>query len=342
MKKKVTQKHLAIILLVLAILIGCVLYATHFNFIWYWIFGLVIGFILQHFQICFLSSISEPMITKSTERFRSILLGLLVSSLGITLVKYLSNGSLDMQGVSAITFPLILGAFLFGMGMIIAGCCSIGVFVRIAEGYEIHIITFLCIALGYLVGNQDYSKTWTSLTTPAAVVFLPEKFGWFQGVSIHLAIILGLYMLARAWGSGTSPSNSTLYLKGSLLFGIVNILHYLVFDSGISITGAFYWLVDHSNVTLAHNLRNFGIFFGALFSVLCTKRFKRKKIRSNKQVVTTAVGGLLMGYGARIAGGCNVNAFFNASASLSLSGWIFMLSLFIGTFVGMKLLYRLM
>lgn len=49
-----------------------------------------------------------------------------------------------------------------------------------------------------------------------------------------------------------------------------------------------------------------------------------------------------MGYGICIAGGCNISSLFIAIASLSASGWIFMIALFAGAFVGIKVLYEMM
>jgi len=342
MKKTSKQRWISIVILALALLFGIWLFVGQKNFIWYWIFGLGFGFLLQRFRICFLSAVSEPMITNSTERFRSILIGILVSSLGITCIKYLSGGVLDMQGVSSVSLPLMLGAFLFGMGMILAGCCTAGIFVRFAEGYVIHIYTLISIIVGYLIANSHYRKVWAPFVAKSPVVFLPEKLGWIGGIVVHLAIILVLYMIARKHERNISPSDSTIYLVGAILFGILNILHYIVLDSSLSITGGFFWFVDQSGVTVAHNIRNFGLFVGALFSVLFFSDFRLKKIRSFKQVFTAITGGLFMGYGAGIAGGCNINAFFNATACLSLSGWVFMIFLFAGTYVGMKLLYKLM
>jgi len=48
----------------------------------------------------------------------------------------------------------------------------------------------------------------------------------------------------------------------------------------------------------------------------------------------------LMGYGARLALGCNIGAFFSSIASLSLSGWVFGLFMFLGSIVGSKLIIR--
>ena len=49
------------------------------------------------------------------------------------------------------------------------------------------------------------------------------------------------------------------------------------------------------------------------------------------------IGGVLMGYGARIAYGCNIGAYFGGIASFSLHGWLWGVMAIAGTFVGLRL-----
>ncbi|MBN2558988.1 MAG: YeeE/YedE family protein [Clostridia bacterium] len=86
--------------------------------------------------------------------------------------------------------------------------------------------------------------------------------------------------------------------------------------------------------------RNLGIIAGALFAAMMASGFKIKKIKSYKQVVAAVLGGLLMGYGARIAFGCNIGALYSGIASLSLSGWVFAAFMFVGAIIGSKLLVK--
>jgi hypothetical protein len=86
--------------------------------------------------------------------------------------------------------------------------------------------------------------------------------------------------------------------------------------------------------------RNAGIIFGALFATLIASGFKFKKIKSWRQVAAAVLGGLLMGYGARIGFGCNIGAFYSGIASMSLSGWVFGACLFVGAIIGSKLLMK--
>ena len=88
------------------------------------------------------------------------------------------------------------------------------------------------------------------------------------------------------------------------------------------------------------SLRNLGVILGALLATLLASQFRIKKIKSGKQIVAAALGGLLMGYGARIGLGCNVGAFYSGISSLSLSGWVFAIFLFFGAIAGSKLLVK--
>jgi len=44
-----------------------------------------------------------------------------------------------------------------------------------------------------------------------------------------------------------------------------------------------------------------------------------------------------MGYGARLAGGCNIGAYFSGIASFSLHGWVWGVVALLGTYAGLKL-----
>ena len=115
----------------------------------------------------------------------------------------------------------------------------------------------------------------------------------------------------------------------------------------VSVDKWFYFSSQGAQATLdagilnhAGSWRNIGIIFGALFATLMASGFKFKKIKSWRQVLAAALGGLMMGYGARIAAGCNIGALFSGIASLSLSGWVFAIFMFGGAIIGSKLLVK--
>jgi hypothetical protein len=89
-----------------------------------------------------------------------------------------------------------------------------------------------------------------------------------------------------------------------------------------------------------HSVSNIGIIIGALLATLLASQFKIKMIKSWKQVVAAVLGGLLMGYGARIGFGCNIGALFSGVSSMSLHGWIYWVFIFVGAWIGSKLLVK--
>ena len=85
---------------------------------------------------------------------------------------------------------------------------------------------------------------------------------------------------------------------------------------------------------------NLGIIVGALISTLIASQFTIKKIKSKKQLIVALLGGVIMGYGTRLAFGCNIGALFSAIPSLSLHGWVFGIFMFLGAGVGSIILIK--
>jgi hypothetical protein len=54
-------------------------------------------------------------------------------------------------------------------------------------------------------------------------------------------------------------------------------------------------------------------------------------------LVAAILGGVLLGYGARVAYGCNIGAYFSGIASGSLHGWLWLPAAFAGNIVGTAL-----
>ena len=91
-------------------------------------------------------------------------------------------------------------------------------------------------------------------------------------------------------------------------------------------------------LTDAGSVIDIGLVFGALVATLLASQFKIKNIKSGRQALAAILGGLLMGFGARLSFGCNIGALFSGIPSMSLHGWVFMLFIFVGAMIGSKLL----
>jgi len=80
-----------------------------------------------------------------------------------------------------------------------------------------------------------------------------------------------------------------------------------------------------------------GIMLGALAAAALAGRFKPVWRVPARSLAGAIVGGLMLGYGARIAFGCNIGAYFSGVASTSLHGWVWLVAAFTGNIVGTRL-----
>jgi hypothetical protein len=163
---------------------------------------------------------------------------------------------------------------------------------------------------------------------------------WFRSSFTYVtgAVLLSLLQVATLASTGNPWGvSSTFAYWGAWLYEAIggNVDKWSYFSSGEAQAALNAGFLNHPD-----SWRNIGIIFGALLATLMASQFKIKKIRSKKQVVAAILGGLLMGYGARVALGCNIGALYSGIASMSLSGWVYLIGIFSGAFVGGKLLVK--
>lgn len=79
-----------------------------------------------------------------------------------------------------------------------------------------------------------------------------------------------------------------------------------------------------------------GMLIGALVTILLSNNFKIRVPRQKRRLVQGFIGGIIAGFGARLALGCNLAAFFTGVPQFSFHSWIFMVTTAIGTFLGVK------
>ena len=91
----------------------------------------------------------------------------------------------------------------------------------------------------------------------------------------------------------------------------------------------------------APGFMSIGIILGAAVLALARREFKWKM--PTWETATFAIlGGIFMGIGARLAMGCNIGAFFATVTNGDPSGWVFLLGMVGGGYVGVKVFTRWM
>jgi uncharacterized membrane protein YedE/YeeE len=113
---------------------------------------------------------------------------------------------------------------------------------------------------------------------------------------------------------------------------------------GVNVAAWPYWSTPAQAASLkagvifdATSVMDVGIMLGALFAAACAGRFAPTWRVAPLSLAAAIVGGLLLGYGARIAYGCNIGAYFSGIASGSLHGWLWLPAAFAGNAAGTHL-----
>jgi len=202
-KSKKSQIPSGIIALIVILIIGLFLSTISLNLGLYWITGISFGFILQKSRFCFASSMRDPYLTGSTSLTKAVLIAFAITTIGFTAIKYgayMNNLPIPGQSyVAPISFATVVGSFLFGIGMVIAGGCATGTLMRVGEGFLLQLIVLFAFIVGSLWGTHNYRWWEYNFIIKGKAIFLPDVFGWFGAITIQLLFIGLLYILVNKW-----------------------------------------------------------------------------------------------------------------------------------------------
>jgi uncharacterized membrane protein YedE/YeeE len=108
-----------------------------------------------------------------------------------------------------------------------------------------------------------------------------------------------------------------------------------------------YWSVawrrgalDASILSDSTSIMNIALIIGALMAASLAGRAGSGAMNNMLRIrsfLAAILGGLMLGYGARLAYGCNIGAFFSGIASTSLHGWVWIIFALLGNAIGVRL-----
>ena len=258
---------------------------------------------------------------------------------------------------------LVIGAFVFGIGMQLANGCGSGTLYTVGGGSGRMLITLLFFVIGSVFG---------SLSLPGFLalggvdpVLASDYFGAWGGLAVTLASIAVaaalIIAVARVRGANFVPSRN--YVIGGLTIGLLCIavfvagghpwsvtFGYTVWGAkaatalGFDLSHATFWqwagpkrALTDSVLSDTSSLTDFGMLFGAMAAAAASKPFAATAWPPIRSLLAAGIGGLLMGWGARLGFGCNIGAFVGGVASGSLHGWIWFLAALPGCLIGIRL-----
>jgi uncharacterized membrane protein YedE/YeeE len=286
-----------------------------------------------------------------------------------------SGWGIEASGfVSPVAVAGAIGAFAFGIGMQLAGGCGSGTLYTAGGGNARMLIVLAAFCAGGFIATF-HVPAWRAL--PAAEpVALGAVLGWPAAVAGQLAVFAMLYVLLARLARGRAlprpdpPRGLRRLLQGpwpmlagAVLLAVLNALTLAVAGHPWGITWGFtlwaaksaaalgwspdavaFWrdgwprqALDASLLDDVTSMMNAGLALGAMGASALAGRFAPTLSIPWRSLAAAVLGGLLMGYGARLAYGCNVGAFFSGVASTSLHGWLWIAAALPGTWLGARL-----
>ncbi|HSB30865.1 MAG TPA: YeeE/YedE family protein [Candidatus Sulfobium mesophilum] len=335
--------------------------------------GLALGFILQRGRFCLNSAFRDIIFIKDFTLFRSYLLCVVVALIGTNVLEdaglIMSFDHETGQLVSAtllrqnfVPIANILGGFLFGLGIVLAGGCASGIVYRVGEGQMAAMIAVIgfffgigMTADGLLSPINKFLKGFkveiAGKTNPA----IWDLFGGSPTAKWVTIAVFSVLMLAFVFkGKPTFGKSGKGYSWGltGVLIGLLTICAWEISSffggvpRGLAITTP---LREFFNSVLTNSSHSpfpefsfiglfkgtWGVFFilavpiGAALSSSGLKEFKWK-IPPAKEVLTVFFGSILMGIGAVIAGGCNLGHGVTGMSTMSLASLIAITAIVLG------------
>jgi len=293
----------------------------------------------------------------------------------------LAAGSLFGHPVTGLVSPagtsVIVGAFIFGVGMQLGGGCASGTLYTVGGGSTRMVVTLAAFVVGSVVATA-HMPFWTSMPQlkPFSIV---NALGAAPAIVLNLvvfALIAALTVViekrrhgrlvnetlrtphASPWLHGPWP-----LFAGAVALAVLNFATLALSGRPWGVTSAFalwgakgfaalgldvaswkYWMAGPNAAALAapasHDVTtvmDIGIVLGAMAAASLAGRYAPVWRIPLRSLVAAVIGGLLLGYGARLAYGCNIGAYFSGIVSGSLHGWLWLVCAFAGNVVGTKL-----
>lgn len=286
-------------------------------------------------------------------------------------------GAKPAPSAGSLGVALVLGSFLFGVGMQLGGACASGTLFAVGSGQSSILVTLV----GFIVGSTLYTWQYSLVDNlPSFQPFLlSDHVGWFGSWAITIAALAVVVWVSLAVQRRRNPPpvgsvptargvlrvvrGSWPLWAGALVLSFLGAGVLLVSGGAWGVTSAFglwgakilralgghpenwsYWRQPASAASLTgpvltdkNSLTDIGIMVGAAVAAAAGGVWTLHRHIPARTALAGLLGGVLLGIGARLAGGCNIGAYLAGIASGSLSGWVWGLAALAGTWVGLRL-----
>jgi uncharacterized membrane protein YedE/YeeE len=261
---------------------------------------------------------------------------------------------------------IILGGLIFGAGMAILGYCPGTLAVSLGEGSLDALIGIIGGLIGGLVYTISLPAIHGILGPDLGKISLATIVGEYNFVFYLFVFIIGALFIGIAlWLQRKDSNKDNKWLYAGVGLAILNAIVFLTATTNrpIGASTSYPYVCDLVTSTTANDyfakiatpgnwelIFLAGAFLAGLLLSLIRKDFKFTLIHSGwekykgndagKRIIWSFIGGFILIFGARMAGGCTSGHIISGGMQLAVSSLVFAVFVFAGLLITGKLFYK--
>ncbi len=339
----------------------------------------VFGAVAQRTQFCTMGAIADVANFGDWTRMRQWLLAIAVAIVGTHLLAgfgYIDMGKSFHTGPDVLVASHLLGGFLFGFGMVLAGGCGSRTLVRIGAGSLKSLVVFFVLGVAaYITLRGALAVVRVSAVEPWHVTLdgrqdLPALLARATDISLttlHLMLgpviggVLAAFALApREFRTGENLLTGVAI--GAVIVGVWFVSGHIghVLEHPQTLDEAFIgtfsgrmeslsfiapiahtldWLMffsDRSNLLTLGVAAVFGMTLGAGVVALARGEFRWEGFRDTEDTASHIVGATLMGFGGVTALGCTIGQGMTGVSTLAIGSMLALASIITGAVAALR------
>ncbi|MFP7664081.1 MAG: YeeE/YedE thiosulfate transporter family protein [Corynebacterium pyruviciproducens] len=317
------------------------------------VLGTALGIVMQRGRFCVTGMLRDISLAHTWRPFTALLIVIAIHAVGIAGLT--TAGIIQPEYDLFPPYAVIVGGFLFGIGIVLAGGCASGTWYRSGEGL-----------VGSWFALLFYGLSAAAMKTGA----LAGLNSWLRSKTVGLTTVHGSLGISVWWlaipFAALAAGLAAYFLRSestpvSLQSGWKKPLHLYTAGVLVGLLGVIAWPLsaatgrnDGLGITSpTANLTNFlvtgesaridwgvmlvlGILVGSFIAAKATGEF-RVRVPDATQTVKSIAGGTLMGIGAAWAGGCTVGNGMVQTGLFTYQGWVALAAIAAGVFVAAKI-----
>lgn len=317
--------------------------------------GAAVGAVMQRGRFCVTGMLRDIFLSGSWRGFTGLLIVISVHAVGLAALT--SLGVIAPEYADLAPLAVIPGGLLFGLGIVLAGGCASGTWYRSAEGLVgswIALGTYALSAAAMKSGAlRGFNEALQSHTVPLRS--LPETLGlspWF----FALALSAGTAVWARRYlavekSLPVPHAHPPLWKRplhlytAAVLIGALGVLAWPLSaatgrNDGLGITTPTSNILRYAVTGDATRLDwgvmlVLGLLLGAFAAAVAAGEF-RVRVPDATAASRAVIGGVAMGVGASLAGGCTVGNGMVQTSLFTYQGWLALLFIAFGVALGTR------